>query len=116
MIEPYADRFVLAYFIEHGPVALYLAMASAAAGLWDDADAWYDRAAERAQAMGQVVHGTRAIVLHAETLRSRARPGDRERALGLVDQALSTAQEHGLVRLSEQALGLKVQLQGILKA
>jgi hypothetical protein len=46
----------------------------------------------------------------------RTEPGDRERALELVDQTLGTAEELGMTRLAEQALALKVEVQGILKA
>lgn len=42
--------------------------------------------------------------------------GDQERALELVDQALAAAEEMGMVKLAEEALALKVQVQGILKA
>jgi hypothetical protein len=52
----------------------------------------------------------------ADMLVKRDSPGDRERSLALLDQALSAAEEIGMTRLSEQALALKVRLQGILMA
>jgi hypothetical protein len=36
--------------------------------------------------------------------------------LTLLDEALSAAEDMGMVRLAERALALKVRLQGILKA
>jgi eukaryotic-like serine/threonine-protein kinase len=52
----------------------------------------------------------------ADMLIRRGNPDDRERALELVDQALQLAEELGMFRLERQALSLKVQIQGILKA
>jgi class 3 adenylate cyclase len=46
-------------------------------------------------------------------LLARDEPGDRERALELLGQALSTAQELGMKRLIETALTLKLRAQGI---
>ncbi len=43
----------------------------------------------------------------------RDQPGDREEALGLVSQALDTAQQLGMKTLVERALALKLQAQGI---
>ncbi len=46
----------------------------------------------------------------------RGTPGDQEHALELADEALAAAEEMGMARLAEQALALKVRVQGILKA
>jgi hypothetical protein len=46
----------------------------------------------------------------------RDETGDRERALSLIGEALGLAEELGMSRLAKQALALKVQAQGILKA
>lgn len=42
--------------------------------------------------------------------------GDCDRALSLIGEGLGAVDGFGMVRLSEQALALKVQAQGILKA
>jgi hypothetical protein len=46
----------------------------------------------------------------------RGEEGDQERALELIGQALNTAEQLGMTRLTEQALALKVRVQGMLKA
>jgi hypothetical protein len=46
----------------------------------------------------------------------RGEAGDEERVLELIGHALDTAEELGMTRLAEQALALKVRVQGILKA
>jgi class 3 adenylate cyclase len=46
-------------------------------------------------------------------LQARGRPGDREKALELVNQALATAQELGMKSLVEAALASKLSAQGI---
>ena len=52
----------------------------------------------------------------AALLLGRNQPGDREKALELLDQVLATAQEVGMPRLMEQALALKAQAQGTVAA
>src|SRR3970040_1004060 len=50
---------------------------------------------------------------YAGMLLRRDKPGDREKALALLTEALDTAQERGMKALVEKALALKLRAQGI---
>ena len=118
MLLPYAQRLVLpsANAVSYGSASYYLGILTTLLGRWQDADRHFAKAIatyERGQMAGFLA---RTRYAWATMLRRRDEPGDRERALGLAGQALETAEALGMTRLAEQALALKVEVQGILKA
>ena len=80
------------------------------------AEQHFERAATLHERWGMRPHLARTQVVYAELLVQRGARDDREKALGLVDRSLSSTQELGMARLAEQALALKLRLQGILSA
>ena len=81
---------------------------------WDEAEAHYlDGIAmnERIGAAPWLAHGR---LEYAQMLLARDQPGDRQKALDQVDQALPIFQELGMKGFMEQALTLKLRGQGIL--
>jgi class 3 adenylate cyclase len=50
---------------------------------------------------------------YAKMLVARDAPGDRAKAMGLLQQALDTAQELGMAKIVERALALKLRAQGV---
>jgi tetratricopeptide (TPR) repeat protein len=118
LLLPYAGRNLSAghYLISLGPGAYHLGLLATLLGRWDAAKRHFNDAIEISERWGTPPFGTRARVAFAEALVKQGHPEDHDRALALIDEALSTAEELGMTRLSEQALALKVQVQGILKA
>lgn len=96
-----------------GSAARYLGLLATTLARWDEAQAHFE-AALRFNAKT----GARPWVAHTEhdsaaMLLARGQPGDREKALGLLNRALGTAQELGMTRLVDRALALKVRAQGL---
>jgi predicted ATPase/class 3 adenylate cyclase len=115
MLAPYDGLTVVAGRAAacYGPVARYLGRLAATMGRTEDAARHLDGALELATRMGD---RPGAAMLRQETaslLVHRDRSGDRERALQLVSASLDAAQELGMKRLVEQALALKLELQGL---
>jgi hypothetical protein len=52
----------------------------------------------------------------AAMLTTRDAPGDREKALDLLNSAIAATREMGMNPLMEKALSLKLHIQGVLKA
>jgi class 3 adenylate cyclase len=79
---------------------------------WDDAIVHFEHAL---QMNGRISPPWHAWTQHqyADMLLRRGDPGDREKALSLVTQALDTAQRLSMVTLVERALALKLRAQGI---
>lgn len=97
-------------------VSQYLGLLAATASRLDDAARHFEDALE-----GNVALGARTCVVetqynHSRALFDRGGPGDRERALELVNQALDTAHALGMKLVVERALGLKMDPQGITSA
>jgi class 3 adenylate cyclase len=80
---------------------------------WEEAARHFEAAIEMNVRMGAEAFAARCQQEYAAMLLARAEPGDRERALELVAQALDTAEELGMKVLVERALALKLQAQGI---
>jgi uncharacterized protein HemY len=86
-----------------GPASLYLGMLAATMERWDEATAHFEGALELSEAMGARPWLARAQAEFAAMLTARGAPGDRERALGLAEQAIETGRELGLDRTVAQA-------------
>jgi class 3 adenylate cyclase len=80
---------------------------------WEDAEQHFQYALEMNARMGARPFVAHTQQEYADMLLRRGKPGDREKALELVSEALDTAQELGMKALVEKALALKLQAQGI---
>jgi tetratricopeptide (TPR) repeat protein len=100
----------------YGSAAHYLGLLTTTLGRWSEAERHFEAALDLNTRLHAPPFVARTRYAYAQMLVRRDEPGDRERALGLVGQALETAEALGMTRLAEQALALKVEVQGILKA
>lgn len=100
----------------YGSAAHYLGLLATALGRWSDAERHFEDALELNTRLQAPPFVARTRYAYAAMLVRREEPGDRERALEMVGQVLKTAEDLGMTRLAEQALALKVEVQGILKA
>jgi class 3 adenylate cyclase len=80
---------------------------------WDDAEQHYQDAMEMDKQMGAGRFAGWTFHLYAQMLLLRDGPGDREKAISLLSQALDVAERLGLTALLERSLKLKMQAQGI---
>ncbi|MGC1678550.1 MAG: AAA family ATPase [Candidatus Binataceae bacterium] len=102
LLEPYAGRSaVLDIHVCYGAVAHYLAMLAATIGELDQAERHFDAALRLNLEMGASAWAARTRYEFAAMLLARDRPGDRERALGLAELALATAESVGMLALKE---------------
>ncbi len=99
-----------------GATGYYLGLISTMFENYDTADQQFAEALSINEQMDARPEIGQTKYAWADMLVRRGNPEDNERALELVDQALQLADELGMVRLERQALSLKVQVQGILKA
>jgi tetratricopeptide (TPR) repeat protein len=118
LLLPYGHRnliggLCLVYF---GAGHSYLGLLAALRAQWDDAARHFEDALAMNTRMEMWPYVAHTRYAYADMLVKRGESGDRERALALLDEALAAATDIGMVRLEQQALALKVQLQGILNA
>jgi eukaryotic-like serine/threonine-protein kinase len=115
LLEPWRGKTVVAGRAAAcwGPVALYLGMCSKAAGKFDRAVGELEESIAMSERMGDRPFMSQAHLLLAAALLERAGRGDRERALELLDRCLHASQELGMRALSERALALKLEAQGL---
>ncbi|MEE8370356.1 MAG: hypothetical protein V3S00_06280, partial [Dehalococcoidia bacterium] len=115
LLLPYAERNVITQgFTEYGgSVSQYLGLLAASLERWEGAEKHFEDALEMNTRMGArpwLVHTQHD---YADMLLRRDEPGDREKALELVSEALNAAQEMGMKAIVEKALALKLRAQGI---
>jgi class 3 adenylate cyclase len=96
-----------------GSASRSLGILATTMGRWEDAEKHFGDALEMNASMG-----ARPLVAwtqhdHANMLLRRDEPGDREKSLELVSEALNAAQDMGMKALVEKALALKLRAQGI---
>jgi tetratricopeptide (TPR) repeat protein len=115
LLLPYADRCAAATGF-HGSVSHHLGLLATTLSDWDAAAKHFDDALAMHVRVGALPFVANTQHAYADMLVRRGQPTDQQRALELVDAARSTAEDLGMTRLSEQALALKVRVQGILKA
>jgi eukaryotic-like serine/threonine-protein kinase len=96
-----------------GSAAVSLGLVAATMQRWDDAARHFEDALEMNVRMGGRPWVAHTQHNYADMLLRRDKPGDREKALALLTEALDTAQELGMKALVEKALALKLQAQGI---
>ncbi|KKK82898.1 hypothetical protein LCGC14_2798790, partial [marine sediment metagenome] len=80
---------------------------------WEEAEEHFQDALDMNTKMGARPWVAQTQHDYASMLLARDEPGDREKALELLTQALDAAQELGMKTLVERALALKLQAQGI---
>jgi tetratricopeptide (TPR) repeat protein len=115
---PYAGRNVTpgGGAMCYGSAAHFLGLLATTLGRWNDAERCFEDALDLNARLQAPPFVARTWYAYAAMLVRREEPGDREQALELVGRILETAEELGMTRLAEQALALKVEVQGILKA
>jgi class 3 adenylate cyclase len=96
-----------------GSASRYLGLLTATMSRWEDAARHFEDALEMNARMGARPWLARTQHDYAKMLLARDEPGDREKALELLTEALDTAHELGMKALVEKALALKLQTQGI---
>jgi class 3 adenylate cyclase len=118
LLLPYADRNIVLGqpAICIGSASRPLGMMALIMGRHDDAERHLEDALafdRRMNARPWVAHDQ---YHYARLLLARAAPDDRAKALGLLQQALDTAEELGMKKIVERALGLKLEMQGLSSA
>ena len=96
-----------------GPVSTRLGMLAAQLGQLGDAEQHFEQALRGTEALDARPWFAQAQYELARMLLTRLGPGDRERALELLNLALATAQELGLQLIVQGALAVKLETQGI---
>ncbi len=96
-----------------GSASLYLGIVAGTMCRWEEAEEHFEDALDSNARLGARPSVAQTQRVYAGMLLARDKPGDREKALELLTQALDTAQELGMKLLVEQALALKLQAQGI---
>jgi len=97
----------------NGPVDRILGLLAQARGRRDDAERHLRRAIEICKRVGDRPWLAISTVDLAEVLLGRDGRGDRERALELLDEALSPAREMGARYVVDRALALRLEAQGL---
>ena len=115
LMLPHAQRNVVVqgFFDYLGSVSHYLGRLATTMERWEDAEKHLEDALEMNAKMGARPWLAHTQHDYADMLLRHDEPGDREKALELVSEALNAAQEMGMKPLVEQALALKLQAQGI---
>ncbi|MGH7899136.1 MAG: adenylate/guanylate cyclase domain-containing protein, partial [Candidatus Binatia bacterium] len=115
LLLPYAMRNVVhgAALACAGAASRYLGLLGFTMSRLDDSARHFADALEMNERMGAKPFVAHVQHEYARTLLARGGPGDREKALGLLNLALETARELGMTKLVERALATKLRAQGI---
>ncbi len=122
MLLPYRNRCIVIAnaVICDGSASRPLGMLATALGRWDEAEALFQEAIEMNARIGARPNLARAQYEYAVMLLARDAPdastslgAGRQKALGLLDEALALFNDIGMKRDIELALKLKVQAQGL---
>ena len=90
-----------------GAASRSLALLAATMRRWQDAERQFEDALRTNAQLGDKPWLAHTRAQYAAVLLTHAAPGDRERALALVQQALDAAQEMGMKKVVEDCLALK---------
>lgn len=90
--------------VSYGAAARYLGMLAATMSHWEDAQRHFDDALAMNARMGARPWLAHTQYQYAVMLLARSQPGDREKAMSLLDEALSMAHELGMYALAERLL------------
>ena len=114
LLRPRAgESAVIGHSAYHGAVDRHLGLLDMTLGRWDDAVRDLTAAQEIHTRMRARPWMARTNYELARALVGRSQPGDRERAVSLLNEVLEVANELGMTRLVEQALATKLELQGV---
>nr|MDP9237529.1 hypothetical protein [Chloroflexota bacterium] len=115
LLLPYAGRNII-----FGTPAICTGSASRSLGMmatlrkhWEDAERHFEYALAFDQKMNARPWVAHDQYHYAKMLLARATPGDRDRALALLQAALDTAEELGMKKIIERGLALKMRAQGV---
>jgi class 3 adenylate cyclase len=114
LLLPYHNRCVVigATVDCYGSTSLLLGRLAGTMGRWEDAERHFEAAVEMNTRIGaRWVNWTRYG--WAEMLVQRDAPGDSEKAMKLLGQVLDATEGLGMKNLLEQALGLRMKIQGV---
>ncbi|RIK37526.1 MAG: hypothetical protein DCC58_17865 [Chloroflexi bacterium] len=100
----------------YGAVDYYLGLLATTLERWNDAEQHFADALAMHERMGARPFAAHTRYAWAEMLAQQDVSSNRERAVALLDETLVTCDQLGMPVLAERALGLKVRLQGILRA
>jgi len=110
-LAPYSGVFSNMGGASTGCTDYYLGMLAAVLGRYAEAEQHFRDVAEIYERIGAPAHLGRAFVEWARMLLARGEPGDADRARQLLDQAMATARELGLVNVERRAVGLLADIQ-----
>jgi class 3 adenylate cyclase len=114
LLLPHADQCVVVVLSAcFGSVSRSLGLLASTMCRWEEAERHFRAALETNAKIGGRPWVARTQHDYARMLQARGQPGDREKTLELVNQALATAQELGMRSLVELALATKLSAQGI---
>jgi tetratricopeptide (TPR) repeat protein len=105
---PYADRCVVNAAMCQGPVSHYLGLLSTTSSRYHDAERHFEQALAMSARIKSPLWIAHTQHDYANMLRLRNQPGDRDKALELLTQAISTAQRLGLNTVADKAETLKL--------
>jgi tetratricopeptide (TPR) repeat protein len=113
LLVPYRDRYAVADgMVMLGSVARVVGSTAAVMGEWDAAEEHFEEALAIEERMGAGLWMAHTRHEYARMLLTRHAPGDSDRALDHLDQALAHASEFGLTALREKAGALRLDAQG----
>lgn len=95
----------------YGAVDRNLGLLAATQSRWQEAGTHFDDALAYNERIGAKLFLARTQYEYAQMLLARNQPEDRDRAMQLLDQALSTAQELGMIKLQDRVHSLKSKVQ-----
>jgi class 3 adenylate cyclase len=112
---PVGDRCIIvgACVDCYGPTHRLLGRLAATLERWDDAERHFQDAIEMNARMNAGRFAGWTFHQYADMLLRRDGPGDREKALSLLSQALDVAERLGLTALLERSLAMKLKAQGV---
>ena len=114
-LAPFEHRCITVGFCAdcYGTTDLLLGLMASTMERWDDAERHFADALEMNVRMGTGRWTGWTQHEYADMLLKRAGAGDREKALGLLNQAIDLAQPRGMKALLERSLTLKLKAQGV---
>jgi tetratricopeptide (TPR) repeat protein len=116
LMLPHAGKYAWAGYtnVPVGPSSRVLGLLATVMARWEDAVRHFEDALELTARMGARPNHARTQRDYAAMLLARDEAGDRDRAVGLLDGALETAEELGMKRLLEDATRLRTEATGAL--
>ncbi len=114
MLLPFARLNVAVFpLFALGSAARYLGLLATTMGQTDEAARHFEDALAMNARMGMRQASAHTQTDYAELFLARGEPGDRAKALELLNQAIDTARELGMKLAVEKALALKLRAQGV---